>query len=232
MPEHSSIGTRFKNNYESRARYYLLRRTPVIIRVDGRAFHTLTRNMEKPFDPSLIDNMVQAALGVADQIQGFKLGYVQSDEASFLVTDYDSLETQAWFDYNKSKIETIAASAMSVFFSQLMGVSAMFDARAFNVPVNEVSNYFLWRALDWHRNSVSMYAQSFFSQKDLHKKRVADMHEMLHGIGMNWTTDLDPIERNGTFIFRCKGSLAVTSTVVPNYASIDTLVREAGIYNE
>lgn len=232
MPEHSSIGTRFKNNYELRNRHFLLRRIPVIIRLDGRAFHTLTRGMEKPFDQRLIDNMLQAATGVAEEIQGFKLGYVQSDEASFLVTDYDALETQAWFDYNKSKIETISASAMSVFFSHALNVSAMFDGRAFNVPVNEVTNYFLWRALDWHRNSVSMYAQSFFSQTQLHRKRVADMHEMLHEIGMNWTTDLDPIERNGAFITRVNGYFAINRNVTPKYNEIDLMVKEAGIYNE
>ena len=58
-----------------------MRRTPVIIRVDGRAFHTLTRKMERPFDYGFIRAMVSGARAVASDAQGCELAYVQSDEA-------------------------------------------------------------------------------------------------------------------------------------------------------
>ena len=50
-----SIGERMKENYEHRQRYMLVRRTPVIIRVDGRTFHSWTRGLERPFDRRFID---------------------------------------------------------------------------------------------------------------------------------------------------------------------------------
>lgn len=204
----SNLGKRIKENYEHRNRYYLTKRVPVIIRLDGKAFHTYTRGLEKPFDTILIDAMVYGAYMTADAMQGFKCAYVQSDEVSILLTDYDTHETCPWFNYNKSKIESVAASKMTAYFNRAMSnyvppteKLGFFDARAFNIPREEVVNYFLWRAKDWERNSVSMYCGSFYSHKEMHGQGKADQHEMLHKKGKNWATDLSPQVKNGTFIF-------------------------------
>lgn len=222
-----SLGDRMKNNYENRARHYLTRRSPVIVRVDGRAFHKLTATMTKPFDPWFIKSMQHAALEVAREMQGFKLGYVQSDEASFLITDYDELETGAWFDYNKAKVETITASTMTGYFNKCMPAlyrPAVFDARAFNIPIAEIENYFLWRAKDWERNSLQMYAGAFFSHKELHGQGRADKHEMLHKIGKNWATDVSDQERNGTFLVREGDGINLRHDVPPVWANIKELL--------
>lgn len=112
---------------------------------------------------------------------------------------------------------------MTAWFNQYMGISrlAMFDARAFNVPREEVANYFLWRAKDWERNSVSMYAQANFSHQQLHGKGRADKHEMLHGIGKNWATDLCERWRNGTWIVREESGYTVRHDILPVYADIE-----------
>lgn len=214
-----------KANYESRSRRELMRRTPLIVRVDGKAFHTYTRGMKRPFDESLIDAMVTAAKAVSDEMQGFKAGYIQSDEASFFATDYDTLQTEAWFGYAQSKVETIAASVMTAAFNLAMNNCkvAHFDARAFSIPREEVSNYFLWRAMDWERNSVSMYCRAFFSHKQMNGQGKADQHEMLHGIGKNWTTDLDARLRNGTWIF-ADGS--VREDVMPKHDEIAKMLDQ------
>lgn len=225
------LGNRMKSNYEDRARHYLTRRTPVIVRVDGRAFHTFTRNCQRPFDPDIIRIMVAAARAVFNDAQGCKLAYVQSNEASFVLTDFDTLETRAWFDYNKSKIESIAASIMTAVFNTHWQCSnlqkgdgvAIFDARAFNIPENEVANYFLWRAKDWHRNSIFMYARAHFSHTALDGKNQDDIHEMLHAAGKNWMTDLSDVERNGTFLVGAER----ISDVLPDYASIEALWQRA-----
>lgn len=222
-----NIGNRFKTNYEGPACHHLTRRTPVVVRVDGRAFHTFTRNFPKPFSIEFADSMVSAAMYVASQMQGFKLGYVQSDEVSFLLTDYDNFQTEPWFGYRKSKVETISASLMTAAFARCMrlcGVNelAAFDARAFNVPESEVVNYFLWRAQDWARNSVMMYAQAHFSHQLLQKCSVADIHEMLHSKGLNWTTNLMEDERNGTYLV----GLSSRTDILPNYMAIETLWNE------
>ena len=224
MPD--DIGDRFKTNYENPYRVYLTRRTPVVIRVDGRAFHTLTSQFDKPFSYTFIEVMQYAAMITAEEIQGFKLGYVQSDEASFMLTDYDTLQTQPWFGYNKSKIETTTAAMMTAYFARalrLVGVKeiATFDARAYNVPESEVANYFVWRAKDWHRNSIQMYAQSIFSHAELQGKSCADIHDMLHDRGRDWPYCCSDVEKNGTFIVGddCK----VREDVRPDYPSISKL---------
>jgi len=220
----NSLGDRMKNNYELRARHYLTRRTPVIVRVDGRAFHTLTRDFQKPFDYKLMEAMVVTAMDLFADAQGCKMAYVQSDEISLVLTDYDNLQTEGWFNYNQSKIESISAARATASFNRCLRLmsrpgDATFDARAFNIPDDEVANYFLWRAQDWHRNSITMYAQAYFSHRELHGKSCADMHEMLHTKGRNWATLLDTV-KNGTFIIRRDGAIEPGDTILPKWGPI------------
>lgn len=225
----TSLGDRMKRNYEVPCRHYLVRRLPVIVRVDGRAFHSWTRGLDKPFDIDLINTMVDAAIDVSRDMQGFKLGYVQSDEASFLLTDYDEITTEAWFGYAQSKVESISAASMTAHFNRgaaswyAGNKPALFDARAFNLPESEIANYFLWRARDWERNSLGMYCSANFSHKQLNGKTKQDRHDMLHGIGLNWAEDLSDQIKNGTWIT----DAAEGSDVLPTYDDVSALVTEA-----
>jgi len=194
-----SIGDRMKQNYENRYRHYLTRRTPVIMRLDGKAFHTLTRHCEKPFDDTFTTAMNLTAEALVTSIQGAKLAYVQSDEISILLTDFDKLDTEAWFDYNIQKMTSVSAATASTIFMQTkmskIGIG-IFDSRVFNIPKEDMVNYFVWRQQDWVRNSVQMLAQSHFSHKKLHGKNQADMHEMLYTKDVNWA-NLEPRYKNG-----------------------------------
>lgn len=177
------LGQRMKNYYEHRSRYYLDRRTPVIIRLDGKAFHTFTKGLKAdgPFNEALRNAMVASAEYVVSQMQNCVAFYHQSDEVSFLLDDTKRLETQAWFDYNKSKIETIAASAMTARFNSfnLKDAFGLFDARSFNIPREEVPNYFIWRMRDWERNSVQMLGQHYMTQSELHGKSCEYIKEFI-----------------------------------------------------
>lgn len=222
-----SLGDRMKR-YEDVFRYLLPPRSPVMLRVDGRAFHTFTRGLDKPFDQRFMDAMVKSALVVANDIQGFKAAYVQSDEVSFCFTDYDTHETQGWFDYNLQKVASLSASLMSVAFNKNFPTDSfpVFDSRAFVLPIQEVSNAFLWRAKDWTRNSLTMYALSFFPHKQLHGKNKDAKHEMLHSVGKNWTTDLTEQQRNGTFLIRDGGQIVVRTDILPNYSSVSSAIEK------
>lgn len=192
-----SLGNRMKNNYEDRAKIYLYRRMPVIIRLDGKAFHTLTCRCEEPFDKNFADCMDNTMIEVMKEAMGAKVGYVQSDEISILLTDYITHETQAWFDNQIQKICSVSASIASVAFTQAFGRKAYFDCRVFNIPCAEVCNYFIWRQQDWMRNSIQMLARAHFSQKQLHLKTIPLMYEMLHEKGVNWTVDVEDRFKNG-----------------------------------
>jgi tRNA(His) 5'-end guanylyltransferase len=212
-----NLGDRMKSNYENAYRFKLTRRTPVIIRLDGKAFHTLTRGCKRPFDDNLHTAMVQTMSVLCEHIQGVKCAYTQSDEISLLLLDTDTLDTGAWFDNNLQKLVSVSASMASVYFNMFWRQTkfnyGFFDSRAFNVPTEEVKNYFIWRQKDWERNSLQMLAQSEFSHKELHKKNKEAMHEMLHEKGINWA-DLEPRWKNGTFIFRDKSKWKALTNLV------------------
>lgn len=216
------LGDRMKDFYEDRTRYKLARRTNTIIRIDGKAFHTYTKGLKRPFDAGLMEDMNATAEYLCQNIQGAKFGYVQSDEISILITDYDDITTHAWFDGNLQKMASIAASLATAKFNQLrMARScwegndvegyldaddlekfklAMFDARVFQIPYQEeVINYFIWRQQDATRNSISSVAQSLYSHKELNGKKTDEMHEMIFQKGTNWN-DFSPREKRGSVI--------------------------------
>ena len=188
-----------KENYERRFKHLLVRRMPVILRLDGRAFHTLTKNCDKPFDEHFTHCMTVNAVQLLKDIQGAKCAYVQSDEISILMTDFDKLGTHAWFGGNIQKIVSVAAGMASVNFSLAYANKGIFDARVFNIPKEEVANYFIWRQNDWVRNSISMTAQSVYSQKQLYQKGQTDMIEMLAEKDIDWHS-FDDKWRLGTYI--------------------------------
>ncbi len=220
-----TLGDRIKR-YEAVSHFTATARTPLMIRVDGRAFHTYTRGMERPFDPRLTEAMVEAARYVASEMQGFKAAYIQSDEATFCVTDYDRVESQGWFDYDLMKVVSISAALMTARFNQHMGdgKTPVFDARAFSVPASDVVNAFLWRAKDWERNSLQMYARAHFSHQQLHGKKRQAVHDMLHGIGRNWTTELSPQQKNGTFLIQGEDGITERHDIRPTNSDIHAAI--------
>lgn len=204
-----NIGDRMKENYENRYRLFLTRRTPVIMRLDGRAFHTKTKDLERPFDGTFHRRMCSTAVALLEGLQGAKCAYIQSDEISVLLTDFDTLTTEAAFDYNIQKLVSISASIASVHLSRMWEKAIEFDSRVFNIPKEEVANYFIWRQKDWERNSLYMYARSIFSHKELMNKGKADIHEMLHNEGLHWG-DLYPQWKRGSFFYKVEREILWT----------------------
>lgn len=229
MPDNSALSTRMKENYENRSKQYLTRRIPTIIRLDGKAFHTYTKGLNRPFDEGLIEDMQETTKFLCENIQGCKFGYTQSDEITLVLTDYDNLETSAWFDYNVQKMTSISASIATAKFNQLrllrsceyispMGAEygvqgieeeeikastlAYFDSHVFQIPEKEeVVNCLIWRQRDAEKNSVAMLAQSLYSHNELHKKNGSDMQEMCFQKGQNWN-DLHFSKKRGSFIVK------------------------------
>ncbi|BAD58794.1 tRNA(His) guanylyltransferase Thg1 family protein [Nocardia farcinica] len=203
-----NLGDRIKA-YEAASNYRLTPNSCVFLRVDGKAFHTFTRGMQRPFDPALMQTMVDAAVETAREMQGFKLGYVQSDEATFLLTDFDTHDTAGWFGYEVNKLVSISASTMTMHFNRLFREKpmAVFDSRAFVVPRHDAPNAFVWRQQDWARNSLQMLARAHFSHRELHGKGRAELHEMLMERGVNWAA-LSAREKNGTFVLADKSVIS------------------------
>ena len=215
MPVKDELGTRMKEFYESVPKTRLVRRMPVAIRLDGKAFHTFTRGFEKPFDEVLGKSMRETMKYLCENIQGCVLGYTQSDEITLILVDYQNLNSCAWFDYEVQKMCSIAASMATMAFNKFFTKNvnyfemthehddtineycttlvnaaekgAMFDARVFNIPKEEVCNLIYWRQLDATRNSIQMVGQANFSHKELQNKSCNMIQEMLFAEkGINW----------------------------------------------
>lgn len=179
----------------------LMPKTPVLIRLDGKAFHTLTRGMEKPVDWKFMSAMWLTAAELCEQISGCRVAYVQSDEISLLLVDYQSIGTQGWFDYELQKLVSVSAGIATAAFCEQEVGRGVFDSRAWNLPPNEVTNYFIWRQQDATRNSVSGLAQSHFSVNALHGKNNAAMQDMLMSKGVNWN-DCPTPQKRGVCVVR------------------------------
>ena len=201
MNKKDNISTRMKG-YEYITRTKLMRRTPAILRLDGKAFHSWTKGLtlidnsleSSPFSNTMHDVMSTTAYKLVNNIQNARFVYSQSDEISILFNDWGDLKTCQWFDGNVQKITSIAASMCTAFFNERIRDNfddmklAFFDARVFNIPKEEVANYFVWRQQDATRNSINMLGQRYFSHKKLQHKNTDQVQEMLfseHGINWN-----------------------------------------------
>ena len=241
MPLRDDLGTRMKTYYEQIPKTKLMRRCPVAIRIDGKAFHTFTRGFDKPFDGVLISAMQSTMKYLCENIQGCVFGYTQSDEITLILLDYQTLTTDAWFDYEVQKMCSIAASMATMafnkyFYKELLAwyndsipnnlkenqdivkqlqiyklaaeKGAMFDARVFNIPKEEVTNLVYWRQLDAARNSVQMVGQAYFSHNQLQGKSCNDIQDMLiETYGINWN-DFPTHMKRGTACVRDLGGKA------------------------
>ena len=198
------IGTRMKDFYEQIPKTKLMRRCPVAIRIDGKAFHTYTRNFKRPFDSFFMRAMQETMKYLCENIQGCVLGYTQSDEITLILVDYEKINSSAWFDYEVQKLCSVSASMATMRFNQVFArlvqevkeegtedpkyikvldkaceAGAMFDSRCFNIPKEEVTNLIYWRQLDASRNSIQMVGHANFSQKQMHGKSTGDIQDML-----------------------------------------------------
>lgn len=197
--------------YEMEARLPI--NIPLILRIDGRAFHTFTRGMKRPFDEWFIDMMNTIGMSLCDDIQNCRMAYLQSDEISFLI--YNRIESSAWFDNSIQKMCSVAASRASSVGTNWLhenmphktGVIS-FDARVNIYPEKDVVNYFVWRQSDWTRNSIQMVAYSHYSQKQLHGKNNAAMHDMIVQKGDNWNWYPTHLKRG-----RCIVKIRVKETI-------------------
>ena len=240
----SDLANRMKE-YEKRNQYYLQKRTPVAIRVDMRAGHTFTRGFKRPFDYIFMKSMQETAKYMCENMGNAKFAYVQSDEITIILTDYDTLETDCWFNYRTDKLCSISASMATMAFNKYfeenvtnevleykmvphcveiqqeikeyhntliaaLDKGAMFDARCFNIPKEEVTNLIYWRQLDASRNSIQMVGQANFSHNELQNKSCNDIQDMLMlQKNINWN-DFPTYQKRGSCVVKSDEKETIT----------------------
>lgn len=254
MPVNDELGKRMKEFYEQVPKTRLVRRMPVAIRIDGKAFHSFTRGFEKPFDEVLGRAMRETMKYLCENIQGCVLGYTQSDEITLILIDYKKLTSSAWFDYEVQKMCSIAASMATMAFNRVfkeevnawfgeqtvpisesiaqryslymekIDKGAMFDARVFNIPKEEVANLIYWRQLDATRNSIQMVGQANFSHSELQNKSCNQIQEMLfQERDINWNDFPTHLKRGSCCV---KSDVSVTFATEHEDGSVTTSAVE------
>lgn len=195
--------------HEHTTRQYLPRRTWTIMRLDGRAFHTYTRGLQRPFDAEFAATMDAVAARLASEVTGTAFTYTQSDEISLLVTDFASVNTEAWFAGNVQKMTSLSAALATATFNQLRpssetGKTALFDSRVFTLAdPHEVAAYFTWRQRDCVKNSISMAAQTHFSHQALQGLHAGKLQDKLFTeAGVNWNDYPDGFKRGRVSVRR------------------------------
>lgn len=196
----STLGDRMKS-YEAPWRALLPPRMPIVLRVDGRAFHTVTRGAVKPFDARIIRAMDSAALELCEGVAGAVMGYVQSDEISVLIHPYKRHESQTWFGGEIVKMVSIAACLAANGFRDVWERAVEFDARVFVLPEADVCNYFLWRQQDAERNSILGCAQARLSHKAMQGVSTRALQDiMLREHDFNWNDLATSLKRGRTVL--------------------------------
>lgn len=270
MKYKDEFGERIKS-YEEQYDLRLKKKMPVLIRIDGKAFHTWTKGLKKPFDKVLVCSMQETMLELCKHIEGCVFGYCQSDEITLVLVDYASEDQSPWFDYRIQKISSVAASMATKYFAEAfyyfankeyqehlteicgniedvegkaifcvdenfngealeleeiqeeienLGLETetvsmspydfalvekmddipCFDARCFNVPIEDVCNAVYWRQVDAVRNSIQACGQTYFSHSELFKKKTSDIKQMLLEMKepLNWDEDIPLFLQRGS----------------------------------
>ena len=249
-----NLGDRMKEYYEDRSKTYLTRRLPVIIRLDGCAFHTFTRGFDKPFDRILLETMQETTVALCNSVQGCVMGYTQSDEITLVLVDYKELDTAAWYDYSVQKLCSVSAAMATMHFNRIFSRKvkefadmadeslhdllmvynhvdgkAIFDSRCFNIPREEVLNCVLWRIKDANRNSVNSLGQAWFSHKELQGKSISNVQDMLmENFGINWN-NLSNFEKTGTLVVKSDGCFSIEDVCIKCYTDLEKFCEDKGI---
>ena len=158
MTVKDALGTRMKENYENVAKSKLVRRMPVAIRIDGKAFHTFTKGFNKPFDKVLMRAMQRTTEYLCKNIQGCVFGYTQSDEISLILIEYKKLNSSAWFDYQVQKMCSVAASMATMAFNKYFSEIVM------DIEDNVAQEYETYGDTEWVVNTekyLKAYCKAF-----------------------------------------------------------------------
>ena len=167
--------------YEAAYEQTLPRKLPVIVRIDGIAFSTLTKSLCKPWDARIDHAFSVSIRKMFEIVQGLQFAYHQSDEVSFLLTNNQTPRTEPWLGNRVNKLNTHMAGIFSSLFTRNYagpGIPA-FDARSFVLPnAEETIKYFTWRQLNAINNSRIAFLRQYYSHEYLLNKSAQQLEDI------------------------------------------------------
>lgn len=219
MSKKETLGDLIKG-YEANYNLTLPKRTPIIIRIDGRAMHTFTKGFEKPYDEIFIKSMQETMKMLCENISGCQFGYVESDEISLLVWETNK-DATPWFANRLQKLCSMSASMATLYFNKnfrkilsdysedekpkhykAIENGGTFDSRVFIIPESVINPYFIWRQNDCTRNSILGLSMIHYSPKQMQNLKCNELqNKLLTEKNVNWN-DEPIVHKRGTCAYK------------------------------
>jgi tRNA(His) 5'-end guanylyltransferase len=191
--KNDDFGNRMKEYEAHETKRRFLPLLPVLARLDGRAFHSWTADLNRPYGQRFIDLMATVTRYLVQETNAV-VGYTASDEIS-LAFYSDNPKSQIFFDGKIFKMTSMLASLCTAKFNQSTSEFfrtprpvGHFDCRVWQVPnKTEAANSLLWREQDATRNSILSAGYAHFSHKSMHGLNTAQVQDKLMiEKGVNW----------------------------------------------
>jgi tRNA(His) 5'-end guanylyltransferase len=203
------LGDRCKQFERVEADRRAMRGLPLLARLDGRAFHTFTRGLQRPYDPGMSMAMIETTRTLVQEMVAL-VGYTQSDEITLAWYEPSQSASDYAFDGRFQKLASVLAGMASARFCQLLAEhlpakvseTPHFDCRIWQVPtLGDAADVFIWREDDATKNSITMAASAHYSDRELDGKSSSAKQEMLWQKGVNWN-DFPAFFKRGTYLQR------------------------------
>jgi tRNA(His) guanylyltransferase len=214
----SALADRCKSFEAAEAGRRAARGTPLLARLDGRAFHTFTRDLRRPYDEAMSRCMIETARYLVQELNAL-VAYTQSDEITLAWFEPADSPTEYPFDGRYQKLASVLAGLASTRFYQLV-LELMpakvrevphLDCRVWQVPaLSDAAEVFVWREEDAIKNSTTMAALAHFTDREIHGKDTATKQEMLLARGVDWRAYPAFFQR-GTYLGRRSSMQTLTS---------------------
>lgn len=231
-----TLSDRMKN-YEAASNYVLPTNLPIVVRIDGNAFHTVTKKLDKPFDKDFRNAMEYVTKKLCSEVTNCTYGYCESDEISLIINSYFE---SMYFGNRVEKLCSILASKATIYFNNyildllqniddpkrldvfrhIKELNPIFDCRCFVVPLDDIPNYILYRVRDSYRNCVNSYSQANFGHKQIQGISQGELIEMLNDKGVNWDK-VDKKEKYGIEVVKVSVDDYKTEWVVQPARKLD-----------
>jgi tRNA(His) guanylyltransferase len=196
---------RFEGKYAGEA---IMPGVPVLARLDGRGFHNFTKGLKRPFDPDLSYSMQVVTKYLLEQSNA-TVGYTQSDEITLCWPNVEVDETKIFFVGKLQKLCSVLAAMATVKFNDIIRTQLpteygdrlpVFDCRVWQVPNLDVAaENFLWREMDATKNSITMAASTYYSERELNGIPSKERVQMLHDKGIKWAAYPDFFKKGSYF---------------------------------
>ena len=179
----------------------------IIVRLDGRSFHSFAQKMdlEKPYDDNFYRIMVKVCKDLFEEFSPIFI-YTFSDEISILM---DNVPFNGRIEKINSVMASFASSSFTYNYGKEFPKPVAFDSRIIPINDSDIYAYFKWRQDESWRNCVNAYGIHFlkseYSSSEANEKinglNLSDIHELLFQNGIN-LNDVETWKKRGIGIYR------------------------------